>query len=333
MVPSETSLDAFNSGEAPTATKEEATDDEEGGSDEYGTPRWLVRALLGAIGGLFGLDPAAGAEPMQIGETRFTKADDGLSKSWTGVDSIYLNPPYSNPEPWLRKFANTFAAPEAKRPEFGVALTKTDTSTEWFQQYLIQGTVYCFPDERLSFFGAGNDADFPNMFTVFGEPPEALLDELASMGALFSQVEVQNALDQQRLDDLVNDGGIAAAPIPVSQLALGTSPAAPTVGETSQDVSLEVFHPHDDLTLRFDTDGLGAPDIPEEVTVTVLPNGKTVEAATGAIVLDAIGKATDGTQVCVALRNSAALVSQLEVSIAVGKDRWTLATPKTIVRH
>jgi hypothetical protein len=31
------------------------------GNNEYGTPRWLVRRLTDAIGGRFGLNPAAGA--------------------------------------------------------------------------------------------------------------------------------------------------------------------------------------------------------------------------------------------------------------------------------
>lgn len=87
-----TTIDAFDES-TPPATDETDTDSSSD-SDGYGTPRKFIRRFQEAIGGRFRLDPAAGAEPTPIADTRFTKADDGLAKSWRGYRSIYLNPPY-----------------------------------------------------------------------------------------------------------------------------------------------------------------------------------------------------------------------------------------------
>ncbi|QLH82117.1 hypothetical protein HZS54_11110 [Halosimplex pelagicum] len=103
-------------------------------SDEYGTPRWLIRRLQEALVGsgrtLFDLDPTSGAEPLQIAEMRYTKQDDGLQQPWAlpAVNTIYLNPPYSDPEPFLRKLKQIIDPDDPDAPSLGISLTKSDTS-------------------------------------------------------------------------------------------------------------------------------------------------------------------------------------------------------------
>jgi hypothetical protein len=85
------------------------------------------------------------------------------------------------------------------------------------------------------------------------------------------------------------------------------------------------------VRIRFTDEGLGARDVPEEVTVRVLPDGKTVDPETGMVTLATAGQTSDGRQVCVDLRNSPRFAGGLEASIAVDDQRWTLATPTIIV--
>lgn len=308
---------------APTQMEKEDSSDS-GGSDEYGTPRWLIRRLTDHQ--TFDLDPAAGAEPIPIADQRFTKTDDGLSQSWTGSDinSIYLNPPYSDPGPFLQKLKHAVDPSDPDAATYGISLTKSDTSTGWFHNHIVEATVLCFLDTRLKFYGGGDDAKFPNVLSVFGEPPEQLLDTLADLGELYSQVEVNAALEQQCLDDLLTDGGAAATAIPMS--------APSGSGVQNKYASLDFVSPYDEIELTFDTDSLAVrgTDIPERVRVTVLPGGKEIETDSGSIVIDTAGQTEDGTDICARLRNSAEIVSHLEVSMAVGMGGWNLVTPKNV---
>lgn len=309
--------------ESPSAPSEGVSASENTGSDEYGTPRWLIRRLTEIQ--KFDLDPAAGAEPMPIARARFTEDDDGLSQSWTwpDIDSIYLNPPYSDPEPFLRKLKHAVDPDNDDAATYGISLTKSDTSTNWFHDHLVQATVLCFLDTRLKFHGGKQGAKFPNVLGVFGEPPEPLLDTLADLGELYSRVEVNAAVEQQRLDDLIADGGCTATAIPVT---------TDNGGFKSRYASLDFVSPGDEIELTFDTDSLATrhKDIPERARLTVLPEGKEIEARTGSILIDTIGETGDGTDVCAQLRNSAEIVGHLEVSLAVGMDHWELVTPSTV---
>lgn len=309
--------------ESPSVPAEGRSASENSGSDEYGTPRWLIRRLTDYQ--KFDLDPAAGAEPMPIAQARFTEDDDGLSQSWTGpsIDSIYLNPPYSDPEPFLRKLKHAVDPDDDDAATYGISLTKSDTSTNWFHDHLVQATVLCFLDTRLKFHGGKQGAKFPNVLGVFGEPPEPLLDTLADLGELYSRVEVNAAVEQQRLDDLITDGGSTATAIPVTTNRSGLK---------SKYASLDFVSPHDEIELTFDTDSLATrhKDVPERVRLTVLPEGKEIDASEGSILIDTIGETDDGTDVCAQLRNSAEIVSHLEVSLAVGMDHWELVTPSTV---
>lgn len=69
-------------------------------SDDYYTPRWVFDAL----GLTFDLDVASPPEgPWHTPcEAYYTQADDGLSQDWTG--SVFMNPPYSGPTPWVAKW-------------------------------------------------------------------------------------------------------------------------------------------------------------------------------------------------------------------------------------
>ena len=87
--------------------------------DDYYTPPWIFETM----GLRFDLDvsaPPGGVE--WIPARRFlTMKDDGLNTPWEG--RVWMNPPYSNPTPWVRKFL------EHGR---GVALLPTTRGRWWY---------------------------------------------------------------------------------------------------------------------------------------------------------------------------------------------------------
>lgn len=321
-------LDAFDqSGGGANGAGNEPTSSEDD-SDEYGTPRWVIRKLTER--GLFDLDPTAGAEPIPIATNRYVKEDDGLSQVWAtpDVDSIYLNPPYSDPKPFLQKLKHAVDPDDPNAATWAVSLTKADTSTGWFHEHVVEASVLCFVDKRLKFYGGKQGAKFANVFAAFGDPPQHIIEALSDMGELYTRVQVANAMEQKSLEDLWTDGGVAAAPVSMA--------AGPSSGGIStphhEHASLDYVSPHDTIEMTFDTDSLAVQcrDVPERVTVEVLPEGTDLDAHEGSISIATAGATDDGTDVCAEIRNSANLVSQLEVSLSVGMGGWELATPTSV---
>jgi hypothetical protein len=81
-------------------------------SDNYKTDTWILRLFDGWF------DPCPFNPEWQV---------DGLKLNWP--DRTFINPPYSNPKPWVEK------AIEVNRQEgYTIALLlKHDSSTEWFR--------------------------------------------------------------------------------------------------------------------------------------------------------------------------------------------------------
>ena len=103
-------------------------------SDQWFTPQVLVDALARRLDLTFTLDPAATAESAKA-PTFFTAADDGLAHDWTvaaGDGAVWLNPPYSNPGPWVAKAART-----ASRGTPVVALLRASTDTTWWHDHVM----------------------------------------------------------------------------------------------------------------------------------------------------------------------------------------------------
>jgi hypothetical protein len=69
-------------------------------SDDYYTPSWLFERM----GITFDLDVCAppGGVPWIPAARFYTQEDDGLASEWSG--RVWMNPPFSAPEPWISKF-------------------------------------------------------------------------------------------------------------------------------------------------------------------------------------------------------------------------------------
>lgn len=93
---------------------------------------------------------------------------DALEQSWYH-NYIFVNPPYSNPKPWVRKAIDTHR-------EYGsvvVMLLKHDSSTSWFNMLHEAGARFIMFQGRLDFTGPdrcnspkATGAPWPNVLAV-----------------------------------------------------------------------------------------------------------------------------------------------------------------------
>lgn len=121
-----------------------------GNSDDYPTDKWLYEIFESWF------------DPCEIsnGELR---AFDGLG-DWK--DKTFVNPPYSDPLPWVRK-----AIAESKKGKRIVMLLKADTSTKWFSELQNNGAKFLWVNGRLK-YKTGKPAPFPSVLVVLNNRGE-----------------------------------------------------------------------------------------------------------------------------------------------------------------
>lgn len=110
-------------------------------SDEYYTPEYIYKNL-----GVFDIDPCAG--PISSIATLNNRDKNGLEIDWVG--RVWLNPPYSDMNPWIEKFRNSAS---------GIALLNSKTDTKWFKTICSYCYGIMFITSRIKFFNstkAGN---------------------------------------------------------------------------------------------------------------------------------------------------------------------------------
>jgi hypothetical protein len=89
----------------------------------------------------------------------------GLEMNWENCD-VFINPPYSNPKPWVIKAVET--AQWNRRAENNntiVMLLKHDSSTEWFRLLHQAGANFLMLNGRLK-HRTGKSAPFPSILAV-----------------------------------------------------------------------------------------------------------------------------------------------------------------------
>lgn len=130
-----------------------------GGSVEWYTPA----SLFDRLGATFDLDPAAAPDHAAVPARRFwTKADDGLDKTWVG--HVWLNPPYG-------PAAVAFVTKMVIHGD-GLLLLPSRTETDVYQRALIFATATCFLRDRLWFVrddGKTGRSSFGSTLFAFGE--------------------------------------------------------------------------------------------------------------------------------------------------------------------
>lgn len=112
------------------------TNEKRGGSDIWLTPRWITQAL-----GPFDLDPC-GRRDWPTADRIIQLPEDGFTADWSGF--VWMNPPYSQAEGWLRRLA--------EYPDGGIALIFARTETAAFQRWVWgHATALLFLAGRIKF--------------------------------------------------------------------------------------------------------------------------------------------------------------------------------------
>ena len=112
-------------------------------SDDYRTDEWILDLFAGFQ------DPC----PYQ--------ADfDGLDPSFSWGSRCFVNPPYSNPGPWVDR-----AIMENKKGKMIVMLLKHDSSTKAWRRLHEAGAHFLAPIGRLK-HQTGRSANFPSILVV-----------------------------------------------------------------------------------------------------------------------------------------------------------------------
>lgn len=149
-------------------------------TDEWLTPPHILKAL-----GPFDLDPCtpAGGMPWPTAERMLTVEEDGLSAPWGPAELVWLNPPYSDVEPWMARLA---------RHGHGIALVFARTETAWwFESVWPHCSMLLFLKGRLTFHRgdgtaskAGHNAGGPSVLIAYGPEAAHRLGHCGLAGAL-----------------------------------------------------------------------------------------------------------------------------------------------------
>ena len=123
-------------------------------TDSWGSPSWLMEIFEDWY------------DPCPLEDQHYK----GLEFPWK--DKTYVNPPYSNPLPWVEK-----AIAESKLGKTIVMLLKVDTSTKWFQRLVEAKAKIFWLNGRIKFrkydYVKGKTketpAGFPSMLVVLSK--------------------------------------------------------------------------------------------------------------------------------------------------------------------
>lgn len=151
--------------------------------DEWYTPPDVIAAARVALGGHIELDPASCdlAQTVVNAGCYYTRRQDGLKQAWD-ARTLWLNPPYSDPSPWVDKIITSH---ERKRVATAIVLVNNATETAWFQHLLFHAPIFCLPAQRMAFWRADHSnvgARQGQAIFYFGEYPQTFARSFAHLG-------------------------------------------------------------------------------------------------------------------------------------------------------
>ncbi|HUW98911.1 MAG TPA: DNA N-6-adenine-methyltransferase [Acidiferrobacter sp.] len=131
----------------------------------WATPSDLLVSILSAAGReVFDLDPCSPSPDGPVPAlTRWTEADDGLTRTWQGI--VFVNPPYSRSLPkWVAKCKE-----EGDRGATVIGLVPSRTDTRWWHNSVVGQASLIMLKGRLRFGNGKGSAPFPSAIVVWGD--------------------------------------------------------------------------------------------------------------------------------------------------------------------
>jgi len=151
------------------------------------TPRWLWELVAEFFGGQISLDPCSNKWTSVKARTRWTKADDGLSRYWS--DGTFFNPPYGHViKKWMEK-----AALEARGGGRVIGLIPARVDTTWWHNNVPpEARAVVFLKKRVKFerprrHGPSWTAGFPSAVILWSHTRNRAW-EVARFRRLFSPI-------------------------------------------------------------------------------------------------------------------------------------------------
>lgn len=153
-------------------------------SNEWYTPSYLMLPIRDVLGGI-DLDPASCAIANNVvrADEYYDQADDGLTLPWAG--NIYLNPPYSNPLPWVEKLLKEFALGNVVQ---AILLVNTANSPQWACLLWQSYHHVCLLNSRIKFWRPdrpeGKTGDRDQMLWYLGGNPQRFREVFDPYGSI-----------------------------------------------------------------------------------------------------------------------------------------------------
>lgn len=138
-------------------------------SDEYQTPKKYIKAAHEVMGSI-DLDPACSdlnyERLSKYINLHYNKEHNGLTISWAGCKTIWLNEPYSKPNLtlWTNKLIEELNLSIDKQ---AINLVPSYTGERWYQKALSYSSAICLPDHRIKHLLNGRIADAPRFSSTF----------------------------------------------------------------------------------------------------------------------------------------------------------------------
>lgn len=119
--------------------------------DEWYTPAEYVEAARRTFDGIIELDPASCelAQTVVQAVSYYTRFENGLDDDSNWFGTVWLNPPYSDPAPWINK---AVAAHQSGDIDAAVILVNNATETGWFQKLIEHSAAFCILSRRVAFW-------------------------------------------------------------------------------------------------------------------------------------------------------------------------------------
>lgn len=151
--------------------------------DEWITPPKIIDPLEAFYG--IDLDPCAGMKANHATRNYRLPAVNGLDADWD-AETVFVNPPFSEKEKWLKKAVEEYEAGRADRIFF-LTPDSTDVKSWWHGQIVPNFRATWFPEGRVNYINPHDmeqkkAVSFGSALSIMGEIREEVMNYMIDHG-------------------------------------------------------------------------------------------------------------------------------------------------------